>query len=231
MPKPAAPVPVPAGPRCGCGFLIYGFYPPELRWRPYSGLMIQGLALISIWGLPGIRRRLLRSYLVVLVAFMLSFWLLSGDGVLLSVVPSRLWTGFSLTILLAFGGFILALPMGILLAVGRRFGNDCIAALCGCYIEVMRGLPSVVTTFAILVIAPYLLPTAIDENVFLRILLGFILAMSAFYAEALRGALLTFDGRQIEAAQSLGLKYLIIHCRLIPPQVVILSFPALMNII
>lgn len=211
-------------------FLIYGFYPTELRWRPFTGLILQGLALVAIWRLPGIHKSLSRSYLAVLVAFVLSFWLLAGDGILLTAVPSRLWTGFSLTVLLAFGGFILAFPLGVLLAFGRRFGNDYVAALCSCYIEVMRALPSVVTMFAILVIAPYLLPAVIGENVFLRILLGFVLAMSAFYAEALRGALLTLDNGQIEAAQSLGLKRLSIHCRIILPQVVILSFPALMNI-
>ncbi|MET3660054.1 ABC transporter permease subunit [Aquamicrobium ahrensii] len=211
-------------------FLIYGFYPAELRWRPFTGLIIQGLALLAIWALPGIHQRLSRSYCVVLAAFVASFWLLAGDGLLLTDVPSRLWTGFSLTVLLAFGGFVLAFPLGVLLAFGRRFGNDYVVALCGCYIEVMRALPSVVTMFAILVIAPYLLPSVIGENIFLRILLGFVLAMSAFYAEALRGALLTLDKGQIEAAQSLGLRRFSIHCRIILPQVVILSFPALMNI-
>ncbi len=211
-------------------FLIFGFYPPELRWRALAGVLLQGLSLLAIWGLPAIRRSLLRIYLTVLAAFLLSVWLLAGDGLLLGTVSSRLWTGFSLTMTLAFGGFILALPLGILLAFGRRFGNGNVSAICTAYIEVMRALPAVVTMFAILVTAPYFLPPALGESMFLRVLIGFTMAMSAFYAEVFRGALLTFNGGQIEAAQSLGLKWPNIHARIVLPQIVIRSFPALMNI-
>lgn len=211
-------------------FLIFGFYPPEQRWRALTGILLQALALVAIWGLPAIRQRLLRIYLTVLAAFLLSVWLLAGDGVLLSTVNSRLWTGFSLTMTLAFGGFVLALPLGILLAFGRRFGNSYVSVICTAYIEIMRALPSVVTMFAILVTTPYLLPPAIGESMFLRVLLGFTMAMSAFYAEVFRGALLTFHAGQIEAAQSLGLKWAKIHGRIILPQVVTRSLPALMNV-
>lgn len=211
-------------------FLLFGFYPPEIRWRPVFSVLLQALVLFAIWAVPAIRQRLLRIYVVVLAAFVLSLWLLGGDGVLLDTVSSRLWTGFSLTVLLAFGGFVLALPLGILLAFGRRFGNSYISAICTSYIEIMRALPAVVTMFAILVSAPYLLPSAIGENIFLRVLIGFTLAMSAFYAEVFRGALQTFSNGQIEAAQSLGLKSPSVYGRIVLPQVIIKSFAALMNI-
>lgn len=211
-------------------FLLFGFYPAELRWRPISGVVLQALSLLVIWATPAIRQRLLCLYLVVLAAFVLSLWLLGGDGILLATVSPRLWTGFSLTVLLAFGGFVLALPLGILLAFGRRFGNSYVSAICVSYIEIMRALPAVVTMFAILVTAPYFLPPAIGENMFLRVLIGFTLAMSAFYAEVFRGALQTFSNGQIEAAQSLGLKWLSVYGRIVLPQVVVKSFPALMNI-
>jgi amine acid ABC transporter, permease protein, 3-TM region, His/Glu/Gln/Arg/opine family len=211
-------------------FLVFGFYPIELRWRPISGVLLQTLALFAIWAVPAIRRRLLRIYLMMLATFIVSVWLMGGDGILLAPVSSRLWTGFSLTLLLAFGGFVLALPLGILLAFGRRFGNSYVSAICVAYIEIMRALPAVVTIFAILVTTPYLLPKAIGENMFLRVLLGFTLAMSAFYAEVFRGALQTFSNGQTEAAQSLGLKWMNVYGRIVLPQVVIKSFPALMNI-
>lgn len=212
------------------GFLTFGFYPPEAVWRPLTALLLSGFAMALIVFCPPVRRSLRRIYATILLAFLASIYLLSGDGILIDPVPSRLWTGFSLTVTLAFGGFALALPTGILLAFGRHFGNSFVSATCTTVIEALRALPAVVTMFAVIVVAPYVLPEAFGESVFLRILTGFTLVMSAFYAEALRGALMTFGKGQIEAAQSLGLKRGTIHTVVILPQVITLSFPALMNL-
>jgi len=211
-------------------FLMFGFYPPEERWRPIVGLLASGLALMLIYFVPAIGGSLKRVYLVILFAFLFSVGLLAGDGIFLEQVPSRLWTGFSLTVVLAFGGMALALPAGILLAFGRQFGSNLVSASCSAFIEVMRALPAIVIMFAVLVTGPYLLPAVIGESIFMRVLLGFALAMTAFYAEAVRGALMTFDRGQVEAASSLALRPWRIHTVIVLPQIVTLSFPAMMNI-
>jgi general L-amino acid transport system permease protein len=211
-------------------FLFYGFYPAEEHFRPLATILIALAAILVVIFVRSVRKRLSRIYLTILITFVASVLLLKGDGVLLANVPSRLWTGFTLTVTVAFGGIALALPLGIALAFGRNYGGTFVSATCTTVIETLRALPSVVTIFIVMVVAPYVLPPALGESMFLRIMVGFVLVMSAFYAEALRGALLSFSTGQVEAAQSLGLKGARVYGEVVLPQVIALSFPALMNI-
>ncbi len=211
-------------------FLFYGFYPPEEKLRPLATLLIGFIAILVVIFVPAVRKRLSRIYLTILIGFVASILVLKGDGFLLASVPSRLWTGFTLTVAVAFGGVALALPLGVVLAFGRNYGGTFVSATCTTVIETLRALPSVVTIFIVMVVAPYVLPPALGESMFLRIMVGFVLVMSAFYAEALRGALLSFSAGQVEAAHALGLKGIRVYGEVVLPQIIALSFPALMNI-
>ncbi|WP_448955255.1 amino acid ABC transporter permease [Labrys neptuniae] len=211
-------------------FLFFGFYPPEFYGRSLAVVGIGAATVLAVTYVKHLRSRLSLVYFSILLAFVLSVCLLKGDGVLLADVPSRLWTGFTLTVTIALGGVALGLALGIVLALGRNFGGVLVATTCTLIIEMLRALPSVVTMFMIVVISPYLLPPVLGESMFLRIICGFVLVAGAFYAEALRGALLTLGKGQAEAAQSLGMKRFTLYFEIILPQVVALSFPAVMNV-
>lgn len=211
-------------------FLMAGFYPPEEYARPLAVILVHAGVIVGIAASRYLRERLLAAYLAILGAFAISVYLLAGDGVFLEVVPSRLWTGFALTLTIASGGVSLGMALGLLLAFCRTYAGSLLSAASTAVIETLRALPIIVTMFIVVVVAPYVLPTSVGESMFLRVMFGFVLGVAAFYAEAVRGALETIDGGQVEAARSLGLKRLSIYTRVILPQVVALSFPALMNV-
>ncbi len=211
-------------------FLLFGFYPPEQFYRAIAVILIAVGVVLLITHVRFVREKLARVYVAIFLAFVISVCLLRGDGLVLANVPSRLWTGFTLTVTVAFGGVALGLALGTLLAFGRNYGGSLLSTTCMVVIETLRALPSVVTMFIVIVVSPYVLPAWVGESMFFRIMLGFVLVAAAFYAEALRGALLTFAKGQGEAAISLGMKSPTVYLEVILPQVVALSFPALMNI-
>ena len=96
-----------------------GSYPPDQRWRPLLAI----LAIVALVGftLLGPRRGPLQRWLPLLWIGMapLGLWLVAG-GLGLPSVGTRDWGGFSLTLLLTIGSGALALPLGVLLALGRR---------------------------------------------------------------------------------------------------------------
>ncbi|TIS68560.1 ABC transporter permease subunit [Mesorhizobium sp.] len=211
-------------------FLMAGFYPPEEYARPLAVVVIHAVVVLAIAASETLKRRLFLAYLAILSAFAASVYLLAGDGLILEPVPSRLWTGFALTLTVASGGIALGMALGLLLAFGRAYAGRYLSAACTAVIETLRALPIIVTMFVVVVLAPYALPASIGESTILRIMFGFVLGVAAFYAEAVRGALETIEAGQAEAARSLGMKRLTIFARVILPQVVALSFPALMNV-
>ena len=64
------------------------------------------------------------------------------------------WGGFLLTFALAFVGILLALPIGILLALGRRSEMPVIRSICVIYIEFWRGTPLITILFMASVMLP-----------------------------------------------------------------------------
>lgn len=216
--------------RMRLNFLLFGFYPPEEFMRPVAAILINGAAILAVICSAYVRARLSLVFSAILLAFAVSVVVLSGDGLVLAPVPSRLWTGFTLTVIIASGGVTLGLALGIVLAFGRNYGGLFVSTSCTAIIETLRALPSVVTMFIVVVLTPYILPAALGDSTFLRIMSGFVLVAGAFYAEAVRGAMLTLNKGQMEAAQSLGMKRFTSYAEIVLPQVIALSFPALMNV-
>ena len=211
-------------------FLMFGFYPTDQYYRCIIVMLLHAAALMAMLNVKSIRTSLLRSYFALFIAFVLSVIILRGDGFFLEVVPSRLWTGFTLTLVLGSGCITLGLAVGIVLALCRTFGGTLISTLSTMLIELLRSLPGIVTMFGVVVLSPYFLPEVIGESIFSRVMFGFVLFAAAYYAEAIRGALITFDEGQIAAAHSLGLKTRTIYLQIVVPQAVSISFPSLMNV-
>jgi general L-amino acid transport system permease protein len=162
-------------------------------------------------------------------AFILGAWtasaivtlfLLSGvKGVnLLPKVPTGLWGGLLVTMILAIGGITLSFPIGVLLALGRRSSLPVLSVISTVLIEVVRGVPliGILTLFSI--ILPLFLPPEVRIDRLLRALVGMTIFSAAYMAENVRGGLAAVPDGQIEAAKALGLKGYQITTQIVLPQ-------------
>ena len=77
----------------------------------------------------------------------IAYYLFYGGVLGLPVVETSLWGGLFLTLVIAGVGIVASLPLGILLALGRRSDMPIVRALCITFIEVMRGVPLITILF------------------------------------------------------------------------------------
>ena len=109
-------------------------------------------------------------------------WLL-GAGLFDPAVPSDVWSGLPLTVLIASFALVLGFPLGILLALGRVSGLPFFRTVCTGFIELLRGLPLVSVLFMASVMVPLLVPAGVTPGKLLRAYLAFMLVAAAFIAE------------------------------------------------
>ena len=207
---------------------MYGFYPEELRWRVdlTVWLVVIGAAPLFV---PMMPRKALYG-LVFLVAYpLLAFWLLHGGFLGLSEVETSQWGGLMLTLVIAAVGIAGALPLGILLALGRRSKMPAIRVICVTFIEFWRGVPLITVLFMSSVMLPLFLPEGLSFDKLLRALIGVILFQSAYIAEVVRGGLQAIPKGQYEAAAAMGLGYWRTMGLVILPQALKLVIPGIVN--
>jgi general L-amino acid transport system permease protein len=213
--------------RARIGQFIFGFYPAPERWRVILSFVI---GMVGIYGLLGGPERY-RKYAAIFffVVFpIVSFWLLRG-GLGLLPVPTEQWGGFMLTLVIALVGIVLSLPFGILLALGRRSNLPIVHLLCVIFIEFVRGVPLITVIFMANIMLPLFLPSDVDVNVLLRVLVGTTAFVSAYMAEVVRGGLQAIPKGQFEGAMALGLGYWQMMRLIILPQALRIAIPSIVN--
>jgi general L-amino acid transport system permease protein len=209
-------------------FIIFGFYPREELWRPVLGIFL--FILMVIWSSSPKRwnkRIFLRwGKLIILLAI-----LMRGGVFGFAPVTAEKWGGLPLTLMLSFFGVIVAYPLGILLALGRRSSMPIIKAICVGHIELMRGVPLISLLFMARFVFPLFFPEGITFPLLLRAQLAIILFISAYMAEVVRGGLAAIPAGQYEAADSLGLSYWHKMRFIILPQALRIVIPPTVNTI
>ncbi|WP_027721172.1 amino acid ABC transporter permease [Maridesulfovibrio zosterae] len=160
---------------------------------------------------------------------LLAFILLSGNAFGLAHVETHYWGGLFLTLVVAVTGMGTALPIGILLALGRRSTLPVIRTVCICFIEFARGIPLVSVLFMVSVMLPLMLPHDVNFDKLLRALIGIAFFYAAYMAEVVRGGLQAIPSQQYEAAQALGWTYWRMMFKIILPQTLRLIIPGLAN--
>ena len=147
------------------------------------------------------------------------------------------WAGFHLNLIAATISIIAAFPMGLLLALGRRSSLPAIRWLCVTYIELIRGVPLI----GLLFIANSLLGFFIDNDPYIEFFLDTPLSQisraivimslftAAYLAEVIRGGLEATPRGQTEAGQSVGLSPWQITSRIVMPQTLRASIPAIVG--
>jgi general L-amino acid transport system permease protein len=207
---------------------MYGFYPEELRWRVdlTVWLVVIGAAPLFV---PMMPRKALYGLAFLVIYPPLAFWLLHGGFFGLTEVETSQWGGLMLTLVIAAVGIAGALPLGILLALGRRSNMPAIRVICVTFIEFWRGVPLITVLFMSSVMLPLFLPEGLSFDKLLRALIGVILFQSAYIAEVVRGGLQAIPKGQYEAAAAMGLGYWRMMGLVILPQALKLVIPGIVN--
>jgi general L-amino acid transport system permease protein len=210
-----------------------GSYPADQLWRPLSWMA--ALLLLSLLTLlppgrgdgPG---RWLVRLLPGLWLLMLPVGLvLLAGGLGLAPVSTRQWGGLALTLILTATSGLIALPMGIGLALGRRSSLPLVHGCAALYVELMRAVPLISVLFFGQLLIPLFLPADLEVNRVLRAVITLAAFAAAYVAEDVRGGLQALPRTQSEAAHALGLSDLQCTAFVLLPQALRIALPALVN--
>ncbi|SEG45433.1 amino acid ABC transporter permease [Bosea lathyri] len=213
--------------RARFGQFMYGLYPVDQRWRvDLTGIIF----LVSVLGIVFAPQRLrLRAGLAALVVLPpLGIWLLAG-GFGLRPVETREWGGLMLTLFISVYSSLIAIPLGIIFALGRQSQLRVIRLISILFIEFWRGVPIIAVIFLASLLLPLILPGGIGIDRLARAVIGLGFVIAAYMAEAVRGGLQALPSGQREAATALGLNYWKATGLIVLPQALRISLPAMTN--
>ncbi|AZO70194.1 MAG: amino acid ABC transporter permease [Mesorhizobium sp.] len=210
------------------GQFMFGTYPVEERWRPIVAAILF-VALLAPMLIPRVPRKGLNAILLFLALPVVAFFLLTGGVFGLPAVETSRWGGLLVTLSLSFVGIAVSLPLGVVLALGRRSKMPIIKWLCVVFIETVRGIPLITVLFFASVMLPLFLPAGVTFDKFLRALIGVSLFAAAYMAEVVRGGLQAIPKGQYEGADSLGLGYWQKMGLIVLPQALKLVIPGIVN--
>jgi general L-amino acid transport system permease protein len=144
-------------------------------------------------------------------------------------VDTGLWGGVTVTFLIAAVGIVFSLPLGVVLALGRRSRLPIIQLLSVIFIEFVRGVPLITVLFMANTMLPLFVPQEYSPDRLLRPLVGVALFAAAYMAEVVRGGLQAMPKGQYEGAMSLGLGYWSMMRLIILPQALRIVIPGIVN--
>jgi general L-amino acid transport system permease protein len=203
---------------------MYGRYPVFERWRVDLTAFLFVALLVPLL-IPRVPYKLWNAIAFFGVFPIVAYFLLVGGWFGLPMCQTTLWGGLLVTMVLSFVGISISLPMGILLALGRRSKMPVVKMICVIFIETVRGVPLVTVLFMASVMLPLFMPAGMTFDRFLRALIGVALFASAYMAEVIRGGLQAIPKGQYEGASSLGLGYWQSMGLIVMPQAMKLVIP------
>ncbi|MET3792625.1 amino acid ABC transporter permease [Aquamicrobium terrae] len=210
------------------GQFMFGRYPMDERWRVVlTGVLF--IALLAPLLIPRVPYKRLNAILFFGVFPFVAFFLLVGGIFGLRYVETPLWGGLMVTLVISYVGIVVSLPLGILLALGRRSHMPIVKLLSIVFIETVRGVPLVTVLFMASFMLPLFVPPGVSFDKLLRALIGVALFASAYMAEVVRGGLQAIPKGQYEGADSLGLGYWPKMGLIIMPQALKLVIPGIVN--
>ncbi len=207
---------------------VYGRYPADERWRVNLTALIFVVLLAPLL-IPKIPHKAFNAVLLFVAFPIIAFFLLVGGLFGLPYVETALWGGLLVTLTLSLVGIVVSLPLGVMLALGRRSKLPVIRPFSIIFIEVVRGVPLVTVLFMASVMLPLFLPPGMTFDKLLRALIGVALFASAYMAEVIRGGLQAIPRGQYEGADALGLRYWQKTGLIVLPQALKLVIPGIVN--
>ncbi|WP_417505472.1 amino acid ABC transporter permease [Marinomonas gallaica] len=168
-------------------------------------------SLLLVWGALGIA-----------IAFGLT-------QVSLPNVAIERWGGLFLTFIIAGFAITMAIPVGVVLALGRRSKLPVIHWLCLVTIELVRSVPLITVLFMAVTLLPIFLPADVEFNKLAQVLIAVCIFAGAYMAENIRGGLQAIPAGQYEAAKTLGFGYWHTMLLVILPQALRMMIPNIMT--
>jgi general L-amino acid transport system permease protein len=210
-------------------YFIYGSYPIPERWRVDIFFVMLAVGIGWLLWLEAPRRDLGALYFFVIVP-LVSYALLTGLPLVgLRNVDTSLWGGVLVTIVVSWVGIVFSLPIGILLALGRRSNMPAVKLFSVIFIEFVRGVPLITVLFMASVMLPLFVPDAYSPDKLLRALIGIAMFASAYMAEVVRAGLQAIPKGQYEGAMAVGLGYWQMMYLIILPQALKVTIPNIVN--
>ena len=207
---------------------MYGFYLESEQWRVNVTYALGAILLVPLL-IPSAPFKGLNALAFFGVFPVLAFFLLTGGVLGLPHVETRLWGGLLVTLVISFTGITFSLPLGVLLALGRRSEFPIVRMFCIIFIEFWRGVPLITVLFFATYMLPFFLPTDWRIDGLARVLIGVVLFAGAYMAEVVRGGLQAIPRGQFEGAMALGLGYWRMMGLVILPQALRLVIPGFVN--
>lgn len=130
------------------------------------------------------------------------------------------------TLLVSGLGIALGLVIGALICAARMASNPVLRGFGGLWVSFLRGVPLLVQ----LLLMFYLLPViGVNVPALAAAVISVGICASAYISEIWRGAIAALPKGQTEAAQAIGMAPTTVWTRVILPQAVVMSLPALVN--
>jgi polar amino acid transport system permease protein len=130
--------------------------------------------------------------------------------------------GVKLTVLVTIGSLVVATVLGLIWALMRVSGIALLSRTALAIITVIRGIPIIVQLFYIYFVLP---DFGITLSALQAAIIGLGIAYSAYQAENFRAGIEAIDHGQVEAAQSIGMGWVLMMRRVILPQAVRIVLP------
>ncbi len=203
---------------------------------PY-GSVISAVAFLAaaLITLAGVFRRNSKAavgpvliWLGVIAAMLVIAVILDIDFGLVPVETAN-WGGLLVTLVVSVTGIAASLPLGILLALGRRSRMPVVRLFSVIFIEIWRGVPLITVLFMSSVMLPLFLPEGTSFDKLLRALVGISLFSAAYMAEVVRGGLQAIPKGQYEGAMAVGLSYWQMMRMIVLPQALKISIPNIVS--
>ena len=207
---------------------MVGPYPFDERYRTnLAFFLVAGTSLLAFF--PSMRANKWYGITWVLMGFVAFFLVRGVETFSLPVVDTNLWGGLLITVILSVVGIVLAFPIGIILALGRRSKLPVLRGLSVAYIELIRGVPLITVLFMSSVMLPLFFPEGFNMDKLLRAQIGIIMFAAAYLAEVVRGGLQGLNKGQEEAAAALGLSYWQTMTFIVMPQALRIVIPPIVS--
>lgn len=161
-------------------------------------------------------------WIAIAIVALAAYWVLAA-------VEWEDWGGLLINVFLTIAGISLAFPFGLLLALGRRSSLPAFRWMSVSYIELIRGVPLITLLLMGIFALGFFVPAGLRPGNTTRVLIAIVLFESAYIAEVVRGGLQSLPKGQTEAGQALGMSPWRITRRIVLPQALGATIPAMVG--
>ena len=142
-----------------------------------------------------------------------------------------------LTLFLPAVTLLIGIVLGSIIAIVRLRSNKLVNAVLAIVVSFFRSVPAILQVFIMYYSLPYLIASILsavtgsvvkpfDVSPYWTAYIFFIIYQTAYQSENIRGALLSVDRGQLEAALAVGLSYYQAYKRIILPQAFAVAMPS-----